>query len=133
MEHPAINLISNSGLVLRHFGYWPSLHDAVTERVSFEVKPPAFRASAIFLIAACETTDEVDEDGSYNQVKHCNIELQFTGIQEMNFALDHQPVVFGMRFEGNEQNIKCIYSSSAGTGIIVAEDTLVLSLTPTKR
>ncbi|WP_159451979.1 Imm50 family immunity protein [Hymenobacter roseosalivarius] len=129
-ENPAISRIVNSEIVLQHFGYWPSFHDAVISKVTFEVHSP-FLASVAFLIATCETTDEVEEQGYYKQTKHCDIELQFLGIQEMVFGLDHQPIIFNLSFEERDSSIKCSMSSSAEEFAIVTEKVVVKSLTPT--
>ncbi|UYZ58317.1 immunity 50 family protein [Hymenobacter latericus] len=127
---PAIRRIVNSELVLQHFGYWPSFHDAGIGKVTFEVHPSS-GAAVTFVIEACETTDEVTEQGHYKQIKHCDIELQFLGIQETVLGFDHQPIIFGLDFEERGNLIECGFASSADTRIIVAEKVSVLSLTPT--
>ncbi|MBB6060970.1 hypothetical protein HNQ93_003846 [Hymenobacter luteus] len=131
-QAPAIRRIVNSELVLHHFGYWPSFHDATISRMTFKVHPSR-GASITVVIAACETTDEVEAQGYYKQIKHCDIELQFIGIHEMVFDFDHQPVIFGLDFKvsGPTSGIKCGFASSAGSEVIVAEEVLVLRLTPT--
>ncbi|OON69291.1 Imm50 family immunity protein [Hymenobacter sp. CRA2] len=129
-QDSVIGRIVNSELVLQHFGYWPSFHDAGIGKVTFEVHP-SFGAAVTLVIEACETTDEVTEQGYYKQVKHCDIELQFLGIQEMVLGFDHKPTIFGLDFEERGKLIECGLASSADTRLIVAENVSVLRLTPT--
>jgi hypothetical protein len=129
-QDPVIRLIVNSELVLQHFGYWPSFHDAGISKVTFEVHPSS-GAVVTLVIEACETTDEVTEQGHYKQIKHCEIELQFLGIQETVLGFDHQPTIFGLDFEERGNLIECGLTSSADTRILVAEKVSVLRLTPT--
>jgi hypothetical protein len=127
-ENPAISRIVNAGVVLQHFGYWPSFHDAVISKVTFEVQSSS---SITFLITTCETTDEVEEQGYYKQAKHCDIELQFLCIQETVFSLDHQPIIFILSFQERGHFMVCSIASSTESAVIVAEKIVVKSLTPT--
>ncbi|WP_324674635.1 Imm50 family immunity protein [Hymenobacter sp. GOD-10R] len=133
-ENPVVSQIVNAGIVREHFGYWPDFHDAEIVKVIFEAHP-GYRASVMFVIAAFEITKGIDERGYYKLAKHCDIKLQFTGIQEIEFNdFGHQNVIFGLTLEESGSNIKCTFDSSVGMdAVIVAEEALVLSLTPTKQ
>ena len=109
-KDPAIDRIANSEIVLQHFGYWPSFHDAVLDRVTFEVHSPS-QASVTFVIAAFETINEIEEQGYHKQIKHCDIELQFVAIQKMILGFDHKPVIFNWTFEEYNGFIMCLILS----------------------
>ncbi|RPD47829.1 hypothetical protein DNI29_10345 [Hymenobacter sediminis] len=119
-ESPAISRIINAEIVREHFGYWPDFHDAEITKVTFEAHP-GFWPSATFVIAISEPT------------KHGDVELKFTGIQEMTFDyFSHQNVIFELTFQEVGSNIECTFDSSVGLDAsIVAEEVLVLRLTPT--
>ncbi|SNS01374.1 Imm50 family immunity protein [Hymenobacter mucosus] len=131
-ESPAVSQIVNAEIVREYFGYWPDFHDAEITKVTFQAHP-GYRASVTFVIAAFEMTREVDERGHYILTKHCAIEIQFTGIQELTFDyFSHQNVIFELIFEEAGSNVECRFVSSVGLDAsIVAEEVLVLSLTPT--
>ncbi|WP_088844651.1 Imm50 family immunity protein [Hymenobacter gelipurpurascens] len=79
--------------------------------------------------------NELDEQGYYKQTKHCVIEIQFIGITEIEFdSFGYQNVIFDLAFEENGSNIECRLDSSNGLeATIVAEEVLVMSLTPIQR
>lgn len=131
-EDPIISQIINSEIVIQHFGYWPDFHDAEITKATFETHSTG-RYSVTFVIAAFEMTSEVDENGHYKLIKHCNVELQLIGIQEMKFnGFDHQNVIFDLAFEESGSAIRCSLDSSNGLETyIVAEEVFILSLTPT--
>ncbi|GAA4351407.1 hypothetical protein GCM10023185_10030 [Hymenobacter saemangeumensis] len=133
-ESPAISRIINHEIILQHFGYWPDFHDAEITKVIFETHPTG-RYSIAFLIDAFEMTKEIDERGYYKLSKHCTVELQFIGIQSLNFeGFSFQNVIFDLVFEESGDSIECRLSSSNGLeAAIIAEEVFVLSLTPTKR
>lgn len=133
-ENSAINRIINYEVVEQHFGYWPDFHDAEITKVTFESHPTG-RYSVTLTIAAFEMTNELDKQGYYKLVKHCNVELQFIGIQELKFnGFDHQNVIFDLAFEESDSYIKCTLDSSNGleSFVVVAEEVFVLSLVPTE-
>ncbi|MDO7854252.1 Imm50 family immunity protein [Hymenobacter convexus] len=132
-EDPVISRIVNSEIVIQHFGYWPSFHDAEVTKTTFETHPTG-RYSVTFIIAAFEMTSEVDERGYYKLIKHCDVELQFIGIDKMEFNdFSFQNVLFGLEFEEVGRNIKCSFDASVGLeAVIAAEEVFVLSLTPTE-
>ncbi|MCB2409708.1 Imm50 family immunity protein [Hymenobacter lucidus] len=131
LENPAVSRIIGHEIVRKHFGYWPNFHDAVITETIFKVNSPSL-PTATFLIESCETLNEV-EAGYYKQVKHCEIKLQFVGIQKMVCSFDHQPVIFDLSFEESGGFIECFIGSSAKDAFIVAEKVIVKSLTPTKQ
>ncbi|MDU0371290.1 Imm50 family immunity protein [Hymenobacter endophyticus] len=133
-ENPAVSRIINSEIVLQHFGYWPDFHDAEITKVVFETYPTG-RYSVTFTIEVWEMVNELDEQGHYKQAKHCLIELQFIGIEEMEFnSFNYQNVIFDLVFAERGSNIECRFDSSNGLeAAIVAEEVLVISLTPTQR
>ena len=130
-ENTAINRIVNSELVVQHFGYWPTFHDATLERMNFEIR--TFKSTITFIIETAEFTNELDEQGQYKQFKPCIIEIKFQNMKDTFLAFDHVPVLFGVDFEEIADAIDCSFSSSAGSYTIVAEQITVLSLTPTKQ
>jgi hypothetical protein len=133
-ENPAIGRIINNEVVRQHFGYWPDFHDAEINKVTFETHSTG-RYSVTFVISAFEMTKEIDERGYYRLIKHCDIEIQFIGIEELEFeGFGFQNVIFDLNFEESRNNIECRFTSSNGLdAAIIAEEAFVLSLTPTKR
>ncbi|SFQ64935.1 Imm50 family immunity protein [Hymenobacter arizonensis] len=131
-EASIISQIINSEEVIQHFGYWPDFHDAEITKATFETHPTG-RYSVTFVIAAFEMTSEVDERGYYKLIKHCDVEFQFIGIEEIDFKFfSFQNVLFGLEFEAVGNNIKCLFDSSVGLEVaIVAEEICILRLTPT--
>ncbi|RTQ53388.1 hypothetical protein EJV47_01200 [Hymenobacter gummosus] len=134
VENPVISRIINADLVRQHFGYWPAFHDAEVTKATFESNS-GFWPSVTFLLTASEMAKKVDETGYRGLTKRCDIELQFTGVQEIAFHdFSHQNVLLSLMLEEDGRNIKCTFGSSTGLdAIIVAEQVTVLSLTSTKR
>jgi len=129
----AMNRVVNSEIIHQHFGYWPTFHDAEVVKVTFEAHATG-RYSVTFVIEAFETLAEVDAQGFYKQAKQCLIEIQFSGIEEIDFKyFTFQNVLFEFWFEEQGSLIKGIFSSSTGMeATVVAEEALVLSLTSIK-
>ncbi len=133
-ENPAIDRIINAEIVQQYFGYWPNFHDAEITKVTFESHSTG-RYSVTLVIAAFETTNEVTKQGYYKQIKNCNLEIQFIGIEGIKFkGFDHQNVIFDLAFEEKDDCIKCSLDSSNGleSFVVVAEEAFVLSLVPTE-
>jgi hypothetical protein len=128
-ENSAVNRIIDSELVVQHFGYWPSFHDATLERISFKIQSSQNRIN--FLIATAEFTNELDEQGRYKEFRPCHIELQFDSVRDASLIFDHVPVLFEVAFEEASDAINCSFSSSAGSYTIISEQITVLGLTPT--
>jgi hypothetical protein len=131
---PAIGRIINHEVVIQYFGYWPNFHDAEITKVTFETHSTG-RYSVTFVLAAFEMTKEIDERGYYKLIKHCDVELQFIGIQKLEFGgFDFQNVIFDLALEESGDNVECSFESSTGLeASLIAEEAFVLSLTPTKR
>ncbi|MGY3089494.1 hypothetical protein ACVWYF_002542 [Hymenobacter sp. UYAg731] len=135
-EIRAIRRIINAEIVFQHFSYWPDFLDSKITKVTFKTHPTG-RYSVTFVVAVFEITKEKDESGFYNHTltKHCDVELQLIGIKEMKFdSFSSQNVILDLEFGECRGDIECIVNSSTGVEFaIVAEEALVLSLTPTKR
>jgi hypothetical protein len=131
IENSAVNRITNSELVVQHFGYWPSFHDATLERMNFEIHSSQNRVT--LLITTAEFTNELNEQGKYKEFRPCSIELQFNSVRDTSLVFDHVPVLFDVVFEEIDDVLDCSFSSSAGSHTIVSEQITVLSLTPTVR
>jgi len=130
-ESLAISQITNSELVIQHFGYWPKFHDATLVKMSIEVH--ASQSVIKFLIETAEFTNEINERGQYSAFKPCSIELGFHNIKSTTLGFDHVPVLFDVVFEKSSGDLVCYFDSSAGSYSIAAEKIAVLSLIPTKR
>ncbi len=128
-ESPAISRITNAELVVQHFGYWPSFHDAEIKRVTFDANPGYYPA-VTFLIAAFEMTKLTDERGYFRQAKQCEIELRFSGIKEIDFdGFGHQNVILKIEFDEQNDDLTCTIDSSVGLDVfIVAQAAEVVSL-----
>lgn len=133
-ENSIVSRILNFEIIREYFGYWPAFHDAEIIKVTFE-SHPGYWPSVTFLVAAFGMTKETDESGHFELVKHCHVELQFTGVHKIEFdGFSHQNIIFDLVFEENGSNIECSFDSSTGLeATVVAEKVSVLSLTSTKR
>ncbi|WP_073281064.1 Imm50 family immunity protein [Hymenobacter psychrotolerans] len=132
-ESTAISRIINSEVVHRHFGYWPNFHDAEIKRVIFESNP-GYHPSVTVLLSAFERTQKTDEIGGYKILNNCDIQFQFNGIRAMEFDnFSHQNAILYLAFEEAEDTIKCTIDAATGLeAVIVAEEIIVTSLTPTQ-
>ncbi|MBD2716762.1 hypothetical protein KBK19_17085 [Microvirga sp. STR05] len=132
IDNPAIHRIVNSEVVVQHFGYWPGFHDAEVVKVTFEANP-GYYPKVTFLIAAFETTKATDERGYFLQARHCEIELRFTGIKEIDFdGFGHQNVIFSLKFDEQDADLTCTLDSAVGlNAFLVAQAAEVVSLIPT--
>ncbi|WP_426492005.1 Imm50 family immunity protein [Hymenobacter sp. 102] len=131
-ENPVIGRIANASLVLEHFGYWPNFHDAEVKKVAFEANP-GYYPTVTFVLAAFQSSASTDAQGYFRQVKHCEIELRFTGIKEIDFdGFSHQNVIFNLKFDEQGIDLICTLESSVGLDACVkAEAAEIVSLTPT--
>ncbi|MBC6612881.1 hypothetical protein H8B15_18305 [Hymenobacter sp. BT507] len=130
-ENSVIHKIASSEVVIQHFGYWPTFHDTEIRKVVFEANP-GFYPSVTFLLKAFATLNEKDERGYYRKVKQCEIELQFTGIKEIEFeGFGHQNVILSLEFGKQEGDLTCTLDASTGlAAYIVAQAAKVVSLNP---
>jgi hypothetical protein len=131
--YPAMSRVINSEIIHHYFGYWPNFHDAEVVKATFETHTTG-RYSLTFVIEAFEMLAEVDAQGFYKQAKQCLVEIQFSGVIEIDFKyFNFQNVLFEFWFEEQGSLIKGVFSSSTGMeAIVVAEEALVLSLNPIK-
>jgi hypothetical protein len=129
-EYAATSRVVNSAILFEHFGYWPNFHDAEVIKVTFEALP-TWRAAVTFTINTFEMTSKVNEKGYFDLTEKCQIEVQLTGIKQLDFNnFSHQNVLFEFCFEEQGSDIKAVFSSSVGmAATVVAEDALILSLT----
>ncbi|OWP63963.1 hypothetical protein CDA63_05715 [Hymenobacter amundsenii] len=132
-ENPVLRRIANSERVIQYFGYWPGFHDAEIKKVTFEANP-GYYPTVTFLIAAFETTRDTEARGSYRQMKHCEIELRFTDVKEIDFdGFGHQNVILEMEFAEQDADLTCTINGSVGVdAFIVARAAEVIGLTITQ-
>ncbi|WP_092770256.1 Imm50 family immunity protein [Hymenobacter actinosclerus] len=132
-QNPAIARIINAKVIHEHFGYWPGFHDAEITKVTLEAHP-GYWPSATFVVASFEMTKELDEKGYYKHTKQCDIEFQFTGIQEIEFDyFNHQNVILNLTFEESGDFIKCTFDPSVGLDAVIIAEKIAVSLIPKKR
>jgi hypothetical protein len=133
-EYAVMSRVVNSEILFEHFGYWPDFHDAEVMKVTFEALP-TWRAAVTFTINTFEMTSKVNEKGYFDLTKKCQIEVQLTGIKHLDFNyFSHQNVLFEFWFEEQGSDIKAVFSSSVGMeATVVAEEALILSLTPIEK
>ena len=123
--------IENQEVVIRHFSYWPSFHDAEILGISFDRNYKAGWPSISLKIYAFEMTNK--KTGRYYKlVKHCLIELELHEVfsNEMD-GFGHQNAVNGITFRQEEDLISCDIDPASGVGAtIVARRVLIKSLLP---
>ncbi len=133
-EYAVMSRVVNSEVLFEHFGYWPNFHDAEVIKVTFEALP-TWRAAVTFTINIFEMTSKVNDKGYFELTKKCQVEVQLTGIKQLEFDyFSHQNVLFEFWFEEQGSDIKAVFSSSVGMeATVVAEEALILSLTPIEK
>ncbi|MCC3152000.1 hypothetical protein Q3A66_18740 [Hymenobacter sp. BT770] len=113
-DYPAMGLLINSELIYQHFGQWPIFAHFEVSKAIFETHTTG-RSSVTFTL-----THERD----------CQLQIQFSGIQEMIFEnFRGQNVLHELLFEEQGSLIKATFISDSGLkAMIVADESIVLSL-----
>ena len=117
--------IENQELVIAHFGQWPAFHDAEIVSILFERAEPGYWPIISLKIYAMGGFDRKTSAA----VKHCLIELLFTGVQDHELTgFNHQNVVFSIGFSQEDNLIMCNLEPCYGvSGYIAAERVMVKS------
>ncbi len=123
--------IKNSEIVINHFGYWPSFHDAEIISIKFERNPDKGNSSVHMRVYAFEMTDKLI--GRYfNLIKHCVIDIEFIDISnnEMD-GFNHQNAIQGLDFGREGEFLFCKIDSAYGMdGYIEAKEIKITKLNP---
>jgi hypothetical protein len=101
MSESAYRAIENHEVVVEHFGYWPTFHDAEILRVEFRrrhiLTPPG--PSLALDVHAFEITSETDSRGHYKLDKHCIVTFEFDNVRMLSFEhFNHQNAVYEIGF-----------------------------------
>jgi len=123
------NEITNSTLVIDHFGYWPNFHDAEIISIKFERTWDKSQSSAHMRVYAFEMTDKLNGN-YYEQIKHCIIDIEFIGINcnKMD-GFNHQNAIQGLNFGREEAYLSCNIDAAYGVdGYIEASEIKVTNL-----
>jgi hypothetical protein len=80
-----VNEIINSEIVLNHFGYWPSFHDAEILELKFYLLVGE-RPTLDMKIYVFESTDRLDKEGRFIRDKKCILTFEFQEISNNKFS-----------------------------------------------
>ncbi len=123
-----IAVIKNSELVTRHFGQWPSFHDAEVLRIELDRDT----LTVSITVFAFEMLKEIDERGYYKQIKHCLITFVLQRIQELELHdFNEQNALFEIDFQQTSDGIVVTLFPTYGVrGRMISGEIEVLSLKP---
>jgi len=127
--------ITDAKIVMNHFGYWPSFHDAEVISIKFERPWDTSNSSATLTVYAFEATDELDDENFFQLIKHCCIEIEFIGMTMNSMdGFNHQNVVGGLNFGREGKYLFCKIDSTFGVdGYIEAKEIKIKRLDPLKQ
>ncbi|WP_426060390.1 Imm50 family immunity protein [Hymenobacter sp. B1770] len=125
------DFIENGELVIQHFGYWPTFHDAEILSLCYERNYAEGCPTLVLKVYSFEMTNK--RVGRYFKlIKHCLVEFELRGIfdNEMD-GFNHQNAVNGISFRQENDLISCDIDPTFGIGAtIVARQLIVKSLLP---
>ena len=122
--------IEHADIVLSHFGYWPSFHDAEVISMNFVRDNEKGHASMHMKILAFEMTDKL-KDGSFQLVEYCLIDIEFFDLEKSEInGFNHQNVLEGLQFGKRDNVMFCKLNTSYGVdGYIEAKKIRINKLT----
>ena len=99
--------IENAGIVMNHFGYWPSFHDAEIISICYKRNFEEGSPSIEFRVYAFEMTNKLK--GRYFQlIKHCIIDFELAGLHNNSMdGFNHQNALSGIGFERDGEWLVC--------------------------
>jgi|SRR5436190_479130 hypothetical protein len=116
--------IEHAEVIVNHFGYWPSFHDAEIISVRFFRDMEKSLASLEMRIYVFEVTGKLME-GFLEQTKHCFIDLEFIGLKANEIGgFNHQNIVDRLRFGRRNDLLFCELSSAYGAGGYIEATTI---------
>jgi hypothetical protein len=80
-----MNDIAGAAMLLEHFGYWPSFHDAEVLHVSLDRHKDA-PPTLTLRVHAFDSTGELDARGYGVLQKHCVATMRFTDVADVELA-----------------------------------------------
>ncbi len=124
-----VNSIEHADVILNHFGYWPSFHDAEVVSLHFDRNFREGLPRLWIQVYAFEMTDTV-KAGYYQLVKHCLINFEFEGVVESEVdGFNHQNAVYGIEFGIEGSLLTCTIDPAYGIkGFISARKIKVKNL-----
>jgi len=103
-------------VVIGHFGYWPSFHDAEIISMTFVRDKEKGYASADMKILAFEKTDRL-KDGSFELTKHCLIDIEFIDLLKNEIeGFNHQNALAELKFGKRGGLLFCELNSARSIG-----------------
>lgn len=106
--------IENAGLVIDHFGYWPTFHDSEIISLTFERTLDKRTSSAILRVYSFEMTDKV-VGRHYELIKHCFVDIEITDLIKTEIdGFNHQNAVLALEFGRETDNVFCNMVSAYG-------------------
>ncbi|MGV3656342.1 MAG: Imm50 family immunity protein [Chitinophagaceae bacterium] len=106
--------IENANLIIDHFGYWPSFHDAEVISICYKRNFKENKPSIEFKVYAFEMTDKMK--GRYFElIKHCIIDFELIDVNENSMdGFNHQNALLSIDFGQEAEWLTCELHSAYG-------------------
>jgi hypothetical protein len=123
--------IGNANLVIDHFGYWPSFHNAEVISICYKRNFQESNPIVEIRIYAFEMTDKL-KGRHYELIKHCIIEFELIGVYANSMdGFNHQNALSGIDFDREGEWLICELHSAYGVDAeFSCKRILVKGLTP---
>ena len=123
--------IENAGLIIHHFGYWPTFHDSEVISISFQGTLDKGTSLAMLRVYSFEMTDKVI-GRHYQLIKHCFVDIEITDLIKTEIdGFNHQNAVLALEFGRKADNVFCNMVSAYGVdGYIEGKNIRIKRLEP---
>ena len=123
--------IENAGLIIDHFGYWPTFHDSEVISISFQRTLDKGTSLAMLRVYSFEMTDKVI-GRHYQLIKHCFVDIEITDLIKTEIdGFNHQNAVLALEFGRKADNVFCNMVSAYGVdGYIEGKNIRIKRLEP---
>lgn len=106
--------IKNATIVIDHFGYWPTFHDAEIISIKFERTHDKANTSVVLSVYAFEMTSKLN-GVHFEHIKHCFIDIEFVGINKSEIeGFNHQNAVSRLTFGREGTHLFCSIDAAYG-------------------
>ena len=100
--------------VVKHFGRWPSFHDAVVERFLLDLQ-----GLSIISLRTWNTSNEIDERGYFRTTDHAIVDFALNQISAFELSgsdLNAGAILFGLRFDREGDGFRFELDPCLGVG-----------------
>jgi hypothetical protein len=100
--------------VVKHFGNWPSFHDAIVDRFNLDLQN-----ISLISLQTWNTSEAVDERGYFRTTDHATVDFVLTQISAFELSgsdLYAGGILFGLRFHYEADGFRLELDPCLGTG-----------------